>query len=70
MKLCRSPKNQQCAVEPDAGPAEIPLPVGHIGAGWPALGLDDFGILGTHRLPLDWIGGGDVSETAPELFPY
>ena len=70
MKPCHSPKSPQSAAELAEGPAAIPLSVGHIGAGWPALGLDDFGILGTHHLPLDWIGGGDVSQPSPDLFPY
>lgn len=70
MKPCHSPKHPQSPAEPPEGSADASLSVGHIGAGWPALGLDDFGILGTHHLPLDWVGGGDVSQNSPELFPY
>ena len=70
MKPCPSPKLLRPAAEPAEGPAAIPLSAGHIGAGWPALGLDDFGILGTHYLPTDWIGGGEVNRNTPELFPY
>lgn len=70
MKLSHSPKNQPSAAEPAKGPAAVPHSVGRIGAGWLGIGLDDFGILATHRLPLDWIGAGDASQTALELFPY
>lgn len=69
MKLFHSPKNQPSPAEPAKGPAAVPLSVGLIGAAWPAIGLDDFGILATHRLPLDWIGAGEVSQYSPELFP-
>lgn len=69
MKLSHSPKNQPSAAEPAKGPAAVPLSVGRLGAGWFGIGLDDFGILGTHRLPLDWIGAGDASQTALELSP-
>ena len=67
MKPCPSPKLPHPAAEPAEGPVAIPLSVGHIGAGWPALGLDDFGILATHYLPIDWIGGGDVNRNSLAL---
>lgn len=67
MKPCPSQKLLQPAAEPAQGPAAVPLSVGHIGAGWPALALDDFGILGTHYLPTDWIGGGEVNRNSLAL---
>ena len=70
MKLFRRAKNQQPAAGPAEGPASNPFQPDPLGAAWATLGLDDFGIIGTHHLPLDWLGSsGEATESSAGPFP-
>ena len=70
MKLFRSAKNPQPAAGLAEGPASLPFQPSPLGAAGATLGLDDFGIIGTHHLPLDWLGSsGEATESSAGPFP-